>query len=73
MASTLRLQYVRLSFISYIFPPQILNEPVLKYEPPVNKSLPAAPKGIDESKVIQALEDLLEGPLKNTSVFHRFF
>jgi hypothetical protein len=23
--------------------------------------------------VIQALEDLLEGPLKNTSVFHRFF
>jgi hypothetical protein len=39
----------------------------------VNKSLPAAPKGIDESKVIQALEDLLEGPLKNTSVFHRFF
>ena len=51
------------SFISYFFPPQILNERALKYEPPVNKSLPPAPKGVDERKVVQALEELLEGPL----------
>ena len=42
---------------------QILNEQAEKYEPPVNKSLPAAPSGVDQRKVLQALEELLEGPL----------
>ena len=29
----------------------------------MNKSLPAGPSGVDQSKVVQALEELLEGPL----------
>ena len=44
-------------------PLQILNERSEKYEPPVNKSLPAGPSGVDQSKVVQALEELLEGSL----------
>ena len=42
---------------------KLLNEQAETYEPPVNKSLPAAPSGVDQSKVMQALEELLEGPL----------
>ena len=35
----------------------------MKYEQPADKSLHPGPKDVDESKVVQALEELLEAPL----------